>query len=87
VTRKQQLEALLKLYHPNTGKGNFQGDVYWRGQNVMLVKVIATLELASEEEVEARFRKLDEEAWQRGEEAIARANARDRGRRPVREAG
>jgi hypothetical protein len=87
MTERQQLEALLKLYRPNVGKGNFQGDVSWRGGNEMLATVIVTLGLATEDEVKARFRKLDEEAWQRGEEAVARANARRREARLAREAG
>jgi hypothetical protein len=84
---RRNFEDLLKLYQPNVGKGNFQPDVFWRGANEMLAKVIVTLGLATEDEVTARFRKLDEEAWQRGEEAIARANARERERRLAREAG
>lgn len=66
------LEMLLALYLPNVGRGNFMADVANRGRNDMLRKVIVTLDLASEVEAARHFRRLDDEAYERSQRAIAR---------------
>jgi hypothetical protein len=74
------LAVLLKLYRPNTGRGNFQPDVANRGANRILVKIAAALAIASEQEIAEHFKRLDTEALERSEAAIARAEAADRER-------
>jgi hypothetical protein len=75
-----RIEALLKLYSPNTSRGNFMADVANRGANRMLVQVAVALEIASEEEMAAHFKRLDTEAWEQTEAAIARVEAEERQR-------
>lgn len=73
----EPFEVLMGLYKPRIGGGNFQPDVFTRGANQMLVKAAVALGVATEEQMTAGFKVLDDAYDQRVEAAIARAEARD----------
>lgn len=65
ASRAEELALLLSLYRPNVPDGNFLGDAAARGGNAMLKRVIVTINLADEADVEEQFRRLDREQDER----------------------
>lgn len=74
-----ELDTLLALYKPNVRGGpNFGPANTNRGANAMLAKCILALNLATHDEVEAAFRRLDAVDQARSDKAVAHANAQRR---------
>lgn len=78
MTNRERRELLLALYKPSTGTGNFMPDVANRGGNRIVAAALVKLGLATDDEVQREFRRLDNEYEERSQAAIDRANARDR---------
>jgi len=75
VTGAKERNALYALYKPNTGRGNFQADVRDRGWNAAVAKVLEVLGLDNAKRIEARFKVMDEQEWDRQQERLDEINA------------
>lgn len=69
---------LLGLYQPNVPRGNLLSDVYRRGENAMVSRLLVQLQLLDKPAVVREFRRLDDEAYARTQGTIERLERADR---------